>query len=284
MKLKPCLLLAISTCLVALLEAGIITPSIGVVRYGDGSVRRVYGLEANVLVGEPVLPFADAVSFSDCCGLVSVNGHIELISSNGAILGEYDARDPRPVLNIGRELTTAIAYLPSRHALLHWKGRAFSVTEADLAPISGTVTSVEAVAEHSAILILTTPDANVMEARLSLDTGEPISVRPMPGVQGPAFLHQSFVLFHDKEGLEIESSNGNRRTIPVSARDISFEHMSSDWLHLSSASTKQDWALHVTDTGWQLSELPARPPANTNHFPSAPSGTHNASPRRSFSE
>jgi hypothetical protein len=75
-------------------------------------------------------------------------------------------------------------------------------------------------------------------------------------VQGPAFLQSNFVVFHDDQGLEIESANGLRHTLPMPAADLAAERMSNDWLHISSASTKQDWALHLSNTALDLSALP----------------------------
>jgi hypothetical protein len=82
----------------------------------------------------------------------------------------------------------------------------------------------------------------------------------LPGIQGLAFLHHAFVIFHDKQGLEVEAPDGSRRTVPVAAQDIAIERMSSDWLHLTSPSTNQSWVLHLNNTVLQLSEMPAPRP------------------------
>jgi hypothetical protein len=208
-----------------------------------------------------MLPFADAVSFSDFGGLVAVKGHIKLISQRGSVIGEYYAKERKPLLDVQGALTTAIAYLPSREALLHWSGRSFVLTQLNAGTFSGTVTSVQMHGAHSARLLATTARGNVSEITIALDNGQLTSEKFLPGIRAPAFLQQSFVLFHDKEGLEVEAPNGNRRTLAFLSKDFTVERMSSDWLHLTSPTTNQSWAVHLNSTALQLSEMPV-PPAH----------------------
>src|SRR2546421_366617 len=102
--------LAIPIWLAGWLHAQVSTPEIGVVRYADNTVRSIYGVEANLVIGKQMVRTADAVSFSDFGGLVAVNGHIQLIDRRGSVLSEYDSKERKPLLNVDGELTTAVAY------------------------------------------------------------------------------------------------------------------------------------------------------------------------------
>jgi len=51
-------------------------------------------------------------------------------------------------------------------------------------------------------------------------------------------------------------ANGWRRVLPIAAGDLTIERMSSDWLHIFSASSGEHWALHLTESDLQLSQLP----------------------------
>lgn len=250
-------LFAVSMCLAGWLHAQISAPELGVVRYGDNAVRPVYGVEANLIVGKQVLPSADAASFSDFGGLVAVKGHIQLISRRGFVIGQYYANERKPLLDVSGALTTAIAYLPGREALLHWSGKSFVLTQLEAGGFSGTATSVQMHGAHAARLLATTPRGNVSEITISLENGQLTSVKFLPGIRGPAFLQQNFVLFHDKQGLEVEAADGNRRTLAFSSRDFSVERMSSDWLHLTSPSTKQSWVVHLNNSALHVSEMPS---------------------------
>ena len=248
--------LAISTCLAGCLQGQVSAPELGIVRYADNTVRPIYGVEANLIVGKQLMAFADAVSFSEFGGLVAIKGRIQLISRRGSVVSEYYTNERKPLLNIDGSLTTAIAYLPSREALLHWSGKSFVLTQLDAGSFGGKPTSVQVHGAHSARLLATNAEGNVSEITISLETGQLTSLKFLPGIRGPAFLQQSFVLFRDKQGLEIEAPNGSRRTVSVPSRDFTVERMSSDWLHLSSPSTQQSWVLHLSNSALQLSEMP----------------------------
>jgi hypothetical protein len=252
--------LVIAIWLSGWLHAQVSPPELGVVRYADKTVRPLYGVEANLLVGKQIVRTADAASFSDFGGLLAVNGHIQLVSRHGSVLSEYDAGEREPLLNIDGDLTTAVAYLPSREALLHWSGTSFVLTQLGTGSFSGRATSVQMHGAHVAKLLATTSDGNVSEITISLDTKQITSVKFLPGIQGPAFLHHAFVIFHDKQGLEVETPDGIRRTVPIAAMDLAVERMSSDWLHLTSPSTNESWALHLNNTALQLSEMPVPRP------------------------
>src|SRR5581483_5056571 len=105
-------------------------------------------------------------------------------------------------------------------------------------------------------LLATQSGGEVLKVSISLQTGNPISSDVLPGVQGPAFLQSNFIVFHDDQGLEIESVSGVRHTLPLAAGDLAVERMSNDWLHIASLSAKQDWALHLSNTALDLSALP----------------------------
>jgi hypothetical protein len=259
MKLHISIALAISMCFGTWSLAQVGAPKLGVLRYGNGTVRPVYGIEANLIVGKQMFRAADAVSFSDAGGLLVLNGRIHLIGRNGSILSDYDAGDHKALLNIDGDLNTAIAYLPSREALLRWNGKSFILIPLDTGSFGGTVTSVQAEGAHAAKLLITDGNRDVLEITVSLNTGQPTVVRPLPGVQGPAFLDREFVIFHDERGLEVETASGHHRTIPLAAGDLKFERMSTEWLHVSSRNTKREWVLHLNSTVSELSELPVMP-------------------------
>jgi hypothetical protein len=75
-------------------------------------------------------------------------------------------------------------------------------------------------------------------------------------MEGRAFAQRSFIVAANSKTLVIESANGQRRVLPLAARDPIIERMSSDWLHIFSASSGEHWALHLTQTDLHLSRMP----------------------------
>ena len=260
MKLSTFFALASITLLSGSLLAQVDAPRVGILRCADRTVRPILGLQDNFILGDAVFASADAVSFSDRGGLAASNGSVYVVAPSGHVLGQYSSSERHPVLSIERDLTTAIAYLPSEQTLLRWNGRSFSPVRLATAASFGTISSIELQDTDSARLLATTPDNNVSEITVSLDTGQTASVRLLPSIQGPAFLYDSLVLFQDKEGLEIEAANGARRTLSIAAEHLVVERMASQWLHITSSDTKQSWALNLSGGTLHLSEIPAAPP------------------------
>lgn len=73
----------------------------------------------------------------------------------------------------------------------------------------------------------------------------------------PVFRQGSCRVFSDGQGLEVQAADGTMRTFPITATDVKMARMADHWIHLSSATAHRDWALLLTDTEMQLSELPA---------------------------
>lgn len=240
-----------------ILQAQVHAPRIGVIRCSDGSVRAVYGLAANFILASKPFATADAVSFSDGVGLIAANGRIQLVKTDGTPVGEYESRETKPVLNVDTDAASAIAWLPSEHAILRWTGANFR--QIPVAPFEGRVTSLQAVAPDSAQLLILNDDGSTSRAAIALSTGELLSLEIVPGASGPAFAQQaallSHELSHEQKELVIEFANGVRQHLPIPG-DIVIERMSSEWLHLSSAATNRHWALHVAGSQADLFVLP----------------------------
>jgi hypothetical protein len=244
----------------ALVFAQIDTPSGGVIRCDDGTVRAAYGIERSFVLGDPLAASADAASFSNAGGLVAVKGEILLLLPNGSPVARYRTGAEKPVLNIDGMLPTAIVWLPSSQTIVHWNGSAF-VKVALTAPLHGTVTSIRK-ADRSAgagvaeLLILA--DNAVSALTIELGSGDLQSSRLLPGIATAAIQQKEYVVYRDERGLEFETVDGLRRLVQLPEGELTIERMASDWLHLKSLKSGQHWALHMTGADWPLSELPAR--------------------------
>src|ERR1700685_349139 len=213
MKLSILFSIALLICPAALV-AQLSVPKVGVARYADRTVRGINGLDSNMLAGNQVLYSADAISFSDAGGLVSIAGRIQLITAQASVTGEYTSNESSPVLNIDGDLTTASAWLPSRSLLVYWNGQSFAQTSVNNADLPGKVTALQAVGGTVAKLLLSDASGNVWQASVSLVTGNVTSVNLLPGIKGPAFQQYGFLVFHDSNGLQGQAPNGAGRNLP----------------------------------------------------------------------
>jgi hypothetical protein len=239
--------------LAAMLPAQVSAPRVGFARFAGGSVHAVSGLPANLVVGDLPIARADSLSFSDSGGLLAHNGQIDLVDANAQPVASFTSGEAAPLLNIDGALTTAIAWLPSSHSILHWDGKGFVSTEVNLA---GEIIGLQFIEPDKARLLVRQADASVSAVIVSLKSGQVIDSQTVPGIEGNAFAQHSFFIAANSKTLVVESANGQRRVLPLAAPDITIERMSSDWLHIFSVSSGEHWALHLTQTDLQLSRMP----------------------------
>lgn len=238
-------------------------PRIGFAHYADGAVRAVSGVSSAFVVGNALLWGADAASFSDAGGLISANGKIRLVDSSFAVIAEYTSGESNPVLNVDGPLDQAVAWLPLRHALLRWTGKEFRETSIDDSSLD-RVLSLRMKDAGTAELLAAGGEESVLRAEVSIETGTARSINVVPGVTGSAFLQQGFVISSDQNGLEVLSPSGRIQTIPFAGKDLRFERMSANWVHIMSAATHQNWALHLDSRVTGIGELPTPAPATVS--------------------
>jgi hypothetical protein len=239
--------------LAAMLPAQVSAPRVGFARFAGGSVHAVSGLPANLMVADLPIARADSLSFSDSGGLLSHNGQIDLVDANAQPVASFASGEAAPVLNIDGALTTAIAWLPSSHSILHWDGKSFVLTETTL---GGEIMALQLSEPEKARLLIFEANASVSAVTVSLKTGLVVDSQSIPGIEGHAVAQHSFIVATNAKTLVVESASGQRRVLPLAAGDLTIERMSSDWLHIFSASSGEHWALHLTQTDLHLSRMP----------------------------
>jgi hypothetical protein len=243
------------------LNAQLSLPQPGFARYSDGSVHLVVGIPGNLIVEARALSKADCASFSDSGGLTSSNGLIRIMNASGAVQGEYQSGEARPVLNIDSSLRSAVAWLASKHALLGWNGTMFTEVGVDDSSFAGKVTFVRLASAKIAELFVEFADSSVSKMSVSLPAGQLIASNAEPASRGAVFVQQGWMLSQNGGGLVGELPDGNRQTVelskePLPADDLTIERMSTDWLHVSSRSTGTDWAVYLSSGKTSVSLLP----------------------------
>jgi hypothetical protein len=191
---------------------------------------------------------------------VATRDAVHLLSADGKPIGRFAIGDPKALVNIEDDVSSAIAWLPETQSLLYWDGRAFQQVSLPSA-VSGRVTSVRRDGSRALLLIL--ENGGVSETAVSLSSGNTLSEMFLPGVDTPAFREGEFVLFPSAAGLEVEGPDGRRSLAIAAASDLSIERLAKHWLHLSSATSSRHWALNIAPGTLQLFELPAVQTAGT---------------------
>lgn len=239
--------------------AGSLAPRIGAVREPDGSVRVLFGLSSNFIVGEP-LPAGPALAcaFSDRAGLLLAKGRLQLISPDGSVEGSYATDETNPILDITDGPDTAVAWLPTAGRFVRWNGRAFVDSVFDASRLAGSIRAIRLLDSDDAELLVTSGET-LARVRISMPDGVPVHTEILPEAGEPAFQTDSFLLFHDASGLELHGPDGLQRRLPVPQTDLVFEKAGKDWVHITSPSAGRQWMLHIDERNPALSELPGLP-------------------------
>lgn len=260
MIIKSLLQMALCGALCLPLAAQVRVPKVGAFRYADGSMHEVQGLPANVIVFDLPVVSAQAASFADQGGLLWQSGFIRLLAADYSLVGEYAAplsqAAEQPVLGISGDLTSALAWLPGNHTLLHWNGTEFDALVLAAGEIEGQVTDVQYLSSRQARLTVLHEDRSVSAVTISLRTGNLVNSEVLPGVSGSAFSQGFLTLFATERELVVDNLRGYRRSVAFAAPDVVMERMSNNWVHLYSAKLQQHWAVRVTQSEFDVSLLP----------------------------
>lgn len=245
--------------------AEIRSPRIGMQQQPDGRVRPIYGVTANLIYGKPWdLTGVVAAAFSDRAGLLLAGNRLMLLALDGRVIGSVEIPETHPLLDIEDTPESAAAWLPSSGRLLTWDGRTFAEMQIDTASLPAAPSAFRIIDNHSIEFLVNMPDASVVRATVSRETGAVTQFVRLPGITGPAFQFGSFVIGRQRDRLVIETA-GLMRVLPVSDADVSLQRVASNWLAVTSNATGRQWLIHVDNTGIETSELPraAAPPSGT---------------------
>lgn len=248
-------------------------PPVGVVHCPDGSLRTIYGLPANLMFGGLLGRGVNAAAFSSTAGLILRAGQIEYLAANGASLGTYVTDESTPLLAVSSTASTdsassaaALAWLPSSHSLVVWRGS--TATQVEAPDLPGQVIALSLSAEGAANLMVATDSGSVEQLTVSLATGQITETLTVEGATGSAYAQNGFLLLPGADGLLVRFPDGHQRVLGIKTAAVQFEPISDEWVHLSTPKSAADsgshWLLHLDkaatgDVALQLSELPAAP-------------------------
>jgi hypothetical protein len=244
------------------------TPLAGIVREPDHTLRSVYGVAANLITGHP-LPLRDveAASFSDEAGIVLSSGAVKLVNLDGTERASYPTAESQPVLSIAQGPETAVAWLPGEQKLIRWTRAGFIPVPVEPSRLAGPIVQMQMTAPAALDLWLRIQTDTIQHVRVSLANGAITPLETTAGISSPVSVAGPSLLFYDSAGHEIQSSPAPTHALPLNLSTaelpgLTFENASSNWIHISSASTGRQWMLHFGAPGVSLCALPAAPAKN----------------------
>lgn len=257
MKFYKIVSIVLFLCAPEFLKSQLAAPTVGYVRLANGAAYGVYGLEGNYVLGDSVLGSLQAASFSNQGAFVARPGSLTLLSPDLTAIASWNCEESAPLVHMQGDRTTAIAWLPAAHQMVHWDGQSFQAVDASGFAAAGSVTSINKVDESTASLLVLAADNTVTRYLVSLHDGSVNSSAVLAGVRGRTFEDGPRILWLADHKLTAATHTGDPlKTFQLAAGDLSIEYAASNCLHLSSKISERDWLLHTTDNDLRLYELP----------------------------
>jgi hypothetical protein len=229
-------------------QPAIAPPQIGFIQDTAGTMRPVYGLAGNFLMGEPIAAGVISGAFSGSFGWTKTDSTVNVTDSQGQAIAAADAPDGPALFAFGSDGKPALAYLFLSNTLLQWSGAELTPVPLDGAAIAAdAVLSIAAPDSDHAAMLVQRKDG-VWDLRVLLATGEVDSQAALPAVTAPAcMLANGDVVSRDDDSLVVHKVDGS--VVHIAARlpdSFSLQQMGDRWLQLRDLGNGGQFAVRIS--------------------------------------
>jgi len=228
--------------------AQIRAPQMGFAGGADGTLRPVYGVAGNFILGRSVATKAISQAFSGSLGLLKTDATLVAFDGQGQVLARMDAAPGPALFAFSPDGVTALAYVASSNTLVEWRGGKFSTVSPPSEP--GTVVAIAM--------------PNAFEAALIIDRNGDLwevgaaSLKALPNVTVPvlAFASGNFV-YSDASGIVIRRPDNSEVHITAHLpAKFSMQQMGSDWVQLMDLESGRRFAIRILSGHEGFYQLP----------------------------
>lgn len=235
-------------------QTALTPPQAGFMLDGGNSLRPVYGIAGNFLLGDPAATGVVSAAFSGCLGLLKTDSALIAIDRQGRQVASTDAPDGSALFAFSRDGTMAVAFLTGTQALVTWDGSVFQPLPLDLASAVLAVAMPDA--GHAALIAKR--DDGLWDVRISLATGAVVSQTALVGVTAPVMmLAGGELVYGDANGIVVRRSDGSEKHIDAQLpQSFSLQQMGEGWVQLRDLDTGRGFAIRITENREQFYALP----------------------------
>lgn len=237
-------------------QPAIVPPQLGFVQDSTLSLRPVYGLAGNFILGRSVAGEVISEAFSSSVGLLKTDSSLSAFNSQGRLLASVDVSSGPALFAFSPEGSTALAYIASNNALLEWRGDGFASISLNDDLASQTVLAI-AFPNDSASLLL---QRNDTVWQLNLGS---VSETALPGIHAPLLvLPSGDLLYRDTGGIVIRRSDGSELHVPATLpANLSLQQMNREWVQLTDLNSNARFAIRTTQGREGFYRLPEITPS-----------------------
>jgi hypothetical protein len=222
------------------------------------SLRPVYGIAGNFLVGDPVAIRIISAAHSGSYGWVKTSSTVAVIDKAGAIVATSTVADGPALFAFTRTGEPALAYLAASNQLLTWKAGAFTAVFFDAAILAANrVLAITAPDSGHAAMIVQRDDG-LWDVRVQLATGEIDAQATLLGVTAPVLMFASGdLVYSDADGIVLRKTDSSERHISVRLpASFAFQQMGEGWLQLQDLAGGQQFTIRIAQNREQSYQLP----------------------------
>jgi hypothetical protein len=244
---------SITLCLAANAAAQIRPPQLGFAGTVDGTLRPVYGVAGNFVLGPSITGEAVAgkvisEAFSGSVGLLKTESTLVAFDGQGHVLATTDAAAGPALFGFSPDGATAIAYVASSNTLVKWKAGQLVTMPFRLEPDIVLAVSVSSTLEASFIV---QREDGIWEVASA-------SQRALVGVTAPVLaLASGELIYSDAKGIVLRKPDNSE--VHIAGRlpaKFSLQQMDRNWVQLSDLATPRRFAIHVLSGHEGFYQLP----------------------------
>ena len=239
-------------------QTSLAPPQAGFMRDAADSLRPVYGIAGNFLLGSQVAGAVESAAYSGSFGLIKSSSAVSAIDGTGSIATTIATPDGPALFAFRRNGEPSLVYLPTANTLLVWNAGAFEPVPFDPSTLDATAVLSLAAPRVGHAAMIVQRDDGLWDVRIELSTGAIDSETAMPGIPAPVLmLANGQVVYGDQNGIVLRASNGSERHISADLpASFEFEQMDRDWIQLRDLAGGRQFAIRITENHEQFYQLP----------------------------
>jgi len=227
-------------------------------RDATDSLRPVYGMAGNFLLGDPAVVGVVSAGYSGSSGWVKTSSTVAVIDKTGSIVRSTAAPDGPALFAFARTGEPALTYLIATNTLLVWNVGAFNILPFDATALGANAVLSIAAPDSGHAAMIVQRDDGLWDVRVLLVTGEIDAQTALLGVAAPVLmLSTGEIVSSDSDGIVLRKTDGSERHISaVLPASFALQQMGEGWLQVQDLASGRQFAIRIAQNREQSYQLP----------------------------
>jgi len=239
-------------------QTSIHPPQLGFAAISGGSLRPVFGVAGNFILGPSVAGSVLSQAFSGSLGLLKTASTLAAFDAKGHMLASTDAVPGPALFAFSPDGVTALVYLASSNMLIEWTGGKFATVP--FRPETSPADTVLAIALPNVFeaSLIVQRNEGIWEIRLPFTRSRAASQKAVPDITAPVLaLASGDLVYADAKGIVLRKPDNSELHIPGQLPvKFSLAQMDSDWVQLSDLASPRRFAVRLTPGREGFYQLP----------------------------